>query len=907
MKSSITRSSSCSAIWAWPTARPGLGYDLPQARCQSLDVGHAVVDEEHLPAAVELPEDRVAHQRGIEPRDPGLHGQPILRRGLQVGDVAQPQQGHVQRPRNGRGGHRQHVDDVPQGLQPLLHLHAESLLLVDNHQPEVVEPHVPLGEPVRADHDVDRPARQALDDLALLLARGETRERCDLKRKLRHPALERPGMLFGQNGGRHQHGHLVAGVHGLERRPHRHLRLPEAHVAAQQPVHGPRLGHVALDRLDGRQLVEGLVVRKRGVELLLPFGVVGKRDARPRCSGGLQFEHLRGHVGHGVLHGLLLAGPGPAAELGQPGPALRPAHVLLHQPDLRAGHVELRPLRRTPASGALRPGRSSPAASCRGSGRCRGSTWTTRSPSRSSRKLSMARPNRRCGTRRSSVRWNSSAAGQQHRPLGHQAEPDGQPCRREVEPPARASCVPREEVGQTPHLGLGLADDEHVLARAGRVQLVAHLADVAAEALDRFDLQPAGRLQRARRPRPRRSPTETAPPAPSPRRRCAASCGRSSRSRVTVAPAAPTPPARPAGTSFAAAGSRPDGPCFGLRSRTVISTSSSRARLRWLEISKRRIDSICRRTARSAPGRYQSEAKMSTIPPRSENSPGNSTAEVLWKPLSTSHVQRSGETHFVADAERCGSAAASALPLRHRLQEALDARNEQHGLRGWAAAAGASTPACGRPGSRRGSPDPRAADSQAGNLSTAVRVKSAKSSVRSSIWSIPGQTTTSGAEACSAKAAAASAHDDPQTPSRVGRLSPSQTRDHLGEALVTLQASGQLQKLFGRAWSRLGFGHGLWGILPVPGVRRKTDGRPQWAVGGGQTADRSRRTAEGGGQSRSGGTCARDRRRLRCRHALPIMGDAIPETRPGGRRLMVCWQVDGSSGVQSQGAMPCRS
>ena len=53
-----------------------------------------------------------------------------------------------------------------------------------------------------------------------------------------------------------------------------------------------------------------------------------------------------------------------------------------------------------------------------------------------------------------------------------------------------------EDVGQPLALGLGLADDEHLLPVAGGVQLVAHLGDVAAETLDRFDLQLAGRFQR---------------------------------------------------------------------------------------------------------------------------------------------------------------------------------------------------------------------------------------------------------------------------------------------------------------------------------------------------------------------------------------------------------------------------
>ena len=131
--------------------------------------------------------------------------------------------------------------DWPQGLEPLLDLDAETLLLVDDHQAEVVEADVGLGQAVRADHDVDRAGFEPLDDLALLLARGEPRERGDLEGELGHAVGERAVVLLGQHGGGHQHRHLVAGVDRLERRAHRHFRLAEADVAAEQPVHGPRL------------------------------------------------------------------------------------------------------------------------------------------------------------------------------------------------------------------------------------------------------------------------------------------------------------------------------------------------------------------------------------------------------------------------------------------------------------------------------------------------------------------------------------------------------------------------------------------------------------------------------------------------------------------------------------------
>jgi len=69
-------------------------------------------------------------------------------------------------------------------------------------------------------------------------------------------------MLLRQDGRRHQDRHLITAIHGFEGRPHRHFRLAETHIAAQQSIHRPRPQHVALDRRDRRQLIGRLAVGK---------------------------------------------------------------------------------------------------------------------------------------------------------------------------------------------------------------------------------------------------------------------------------------------------------------------------------------------------------------------------------------------------------------------------------------------------------------------------------------------------------------------------------------------------------------------------------------------------------------------------------------------------------------------
>ena len=72
----------------------------------------------------------------------------------------------------------------------------------------------------------------------------------------------------------HQDRDLLAVLHRLERRPHRDLGLAVADVAADQPVHRDRPLHVALDLVDGAELVRGLHVREGVLQLALP-GVSG--------------------------------------------------------------------------------------------------------------------------------------------------------------------------------------------------------------------------------------------------------------------------------------------------------------------------------------------------------------------------------------------------------------------------------------------------------------------------------------------------------------------------------------------------------------------------------------------------------------------------------------------------------
>ena len=75
----------------------------------------------------------------IEMRHHGVDRQAILGRRLDHGHVAHAQQRHVQRARDRRRAHGEHVHVVLELLEALLVAHAEALLFVHHQQAEIAE------------------------------------------------------------------------------------------------------------------------------------------------------------------------------------------------------------------------------------------------------------------------------------------------------------------------------------------------------------------------------------------------------------------------------------------------------------------------------------------------------------------------------------------------------------------------------------------------------------------------------------------------------------------------------------------------------------------------------------------------------------------------------------------------
>ena len=219
--------------------------------------------------------------------------------------------------------------------------HAKALLLIDNHQPQILEDQILLQNLVGADEYVDPALGHVPYDLLLLLLADEARQGLDPDRPVGVAVTEILEMLLSQERGRHQDRHLPAVLHGHEGRPHRHLGLAETHVAADHPVHGLRCRQILEHILDGGFLIGRFLERKpRGEgDIVLGHGA----QALPLAGGalGVNVQQLGGDIAHPLQRlapGLL---PLLAAQLVQRRRLRAGAAVATDQVQRGYRHIEL--------------------------------------------------------------------------------------------------------------------------------------------------------------------------------------------------------------------------------------------------------------------------------------------------------------------------------------------------------------------------------------------------------------------------------------------------------------------------------------------------------------------------------------------------------------------------------------
>ena len=152
-------------------------------------------------------------------------------------------------------------------------------------------------------------------------------------------------MLLSQDGGGHQHQHLLAAQDTKESGAHGDLGLTETHVSADEAVHGHFATHVGQHLTDGPLLVFGFLVRKGFLE----FGHHGlvhlECMTRPGLAGGIDPHQLLGHILDVLGRFLFGALPGAVPQPVEHRPRPLQAGIILYLVELVDWDVNLVPTR----------------------------------------------------------------------------------------------------------------------------------------------------------------------------------------------------------------------------------------------------------------------------------------------------------------------------------------------------------------------------------------------------------------------------------------------------------------------------------------------------------------------------------------------------------------------------------
>ena len=105
------------------------------------------------------------------------------------------------------------------------------------------------------DQNIHQTFFQILDCLFLLAGGTEPAQKIHAHRKILHPLYKCIVMLLCKDRGRNQINHLFSLLDRLKCHTDRNLRLPIAHISADQPIHDLRALHILLCRLDRLQLI----------------------------------------------------------------------------------------------------------------------------------------------------------------------------------------------------------------------------------------------------------------------------------------------------------------------------------------------------------------------------------------------------------------------------------------------------------------------------------------------------------------------------------------------------------------------------------------------------------------------------------------------------------------------------
>ena len=277
-------------------ADTGVGQQPVQDIVDGGQFFHLIVQEEYLAAAVEFVVYDAPDLVFVEEDYLGLDGDAVGRGRLDDGQVAGAEQAELQGARDRGGREREGVDADLQLAELFLGTHAEFLLFVYHQQAEVPEREARAEEFVCADDDVYLPLGKLFLYFGGLFGSLETADEFDVAGEVPEALGEGVVVLQGEDGCRHQHGHLFIVGHRLEGGPDGDFGFAEAHVAADEAVHRVGLFHVALHGSGCGFLAWGVFVHEGGLEFVLHIGVARECEALGGLALGVQLDEVFGYV-----------------------------------------------------------------------------------------------------------------------------------------------------------------------------------------------------------------------------------------------------------------------------------------------------------------------------------------------------------------------------------------------------------------------------------------------------------------------------------------------------------------------------------------------------------------------------------------------------------------------------------
>ena len=194
--------------------------------------------------------------------------------------------------------------------EPFLRRHAEFLFFVDDQQTQVLELEAGTQHLVGTYQNIYLSFFQPFLDLGDFLRRPQTAHIIDRAGESLETGLEGFEVLEGEDGRRHEYGHLLGIADGLESGADGHFRLAETHVSADEAVHRAVILHILLNRLRRPLLVGGILIHEGGFELFLELVVGREGEALRGPALRIELDQFLGNILDPGLGRCLHGGPG---------------------------------------------------------------------------------------------------------------------------------------------------------------------------------------------------------------------------------------------------------------------------------------------------------------------------------------------------------------------------------------------------------------------------------------------------------------------------------------------------------------------------------------------------------------------------------------------------------------------